>query len=844
MNVIRKIGIVAMTFVLSTGLMKAQDEDIATFRTWAMTPPMGWNSWDCYYSSVTENEVMQNAQYLVDNDLVRHGWEYVVIDIRWYCNHPSLGGGWYNQNGTQDYVLDEYGRYLPSPTRFPSCMVDGVNRGFKPLADKLHSMGLKLGIHLMRGVPKVVVGSKYKLKSSEGTPWTSVYNGTTSPCGWLGDNLRVRDNQYGQLYYNSIMDLYAEWGVDFLKIDDLSRPFYTDEIRMIRRAIDQTGRPIVLSLSPGKTQFQYADACLQYANMWRMMDDLWDNWSAIDAVFPEADFWSQVSRPGNYADCDMLPLGHIAATIADPGYTNGDAGHWTNLTQNEQLTMMTLWGICHSPLFFGGEMTKNDAFTLSLLTNEEYHQMHKYGVDAHQVMADDDNGRVVWTSTDPQTGNRYLALFQRDNTRWILGQKALYRSETVAYTTDRHAVDVDIEWPEGSKTLVLVVDDGGDNFNYDHGDWINPTLILRDGTEEPLTGKYKTRDYTKSYFNRVRENSNVDNGGQMKVLGTAYSRGFSTDANAAIFFTIPDDMDVVRFRAMAAADDSGINQQASTTSLRFLVFDRNPLSSEQDGSAARTGLISRRGTKSKTVEADIEGAAQLKIVVSNYGDGFAYDRADLINPVLIDADGNETSLLALTAASYTSEWGSLHLNRNVENGPLRVDGTTYTTGLGLNAQCTLVYDLPAGHNYKTFRALCGYDSSCDTDNTSTSGTTMEFIVYVTKNEDFSFDLTQLGYSAAEPVPVFDIWSKTILAPATGIISVRVPSHGVRLLRLGDKKANAIPSLHATETGNAGAVRRGYQSHVYDLGGRIIGEAPSARLGQGPFIVNGKKVMIQ
>ena len=76
----------------------AQDAT-ATFRTWAMTPPMGWNSWDCYYSSVTEKEVMQNAQYLVDNDLVRHGWEYVVIDIRWYCNHPSLGGGNYNQRG-------------------------------------------------------------------------------------------------------------------------------------------------------------------------------------------------------------------------------------------------------------------------------------------------------------------------------------------------------------------------------------------------------------------------------------------------------------------------------------------------------------------------------------------------------------------------------------------------------------------------------------------------------------------------------------------------------------------------------------------------------------------------
>ena len=261
----------------------AQTEDMATFRTWAMTPPMGWNSWDCYYSSVTEKEVLQNAQYLVDNDLVRHGWEYVVIDIRWYCNHPSLGGGNYNQRGTQDYVLDEYGRYLPSPSRFPSCMEDGVNVGFRPLAEKLHRMGLKLGIHIMRGVPKAVVGSNYKLMGSEQTSWAQVYNGTTSPCTWLKDNLLVRNNQYGQLYYNSIMDLYASWGVDFLKIDDLSRPFYSDELHMIRRAIDQTGRPIVLSLSPGKTQLTYADDCLANANMWRMMDDLWDTWRLCTA---------------------------------------------------------------------------------------------------------------------------------------------------------------------------------------------------------------------------------------------------------------------------------------------------------------------------------------------------------------------------------------------------------------------------------------------------------------------------------------------------------------------------------------------------------------------------------
>ncbi len=843
---LRTAGAIALTLLCGIGRAAAQD-DIATFRTWAMTPPMGWNSWDCYFSSVTEKEVMQNAQYLVDNDLVRHGWEYVVIDIRWYCNHPSLGGGWYNQQGTQDYVLDEYGRYLPSPTRFPSCMVDGKNQGFKALADKLHAMGLKFGIHLMRGVPKVVVGSNYKLKGSEQTPWTQVYNGTTSPCAWLGDNLRVRDNEYGQLYYNSIMDLYAEWGVDFLKIDDLSRPFYTDEVQMIRRAIDQTGRPIVLSLSPGKTQYSCAEACLQNANMWRMMDDLWDNWSAVDAVFPEAHFWSQYARPGNYADCDMLPLGHIAATVADPGYTNADPGHWTQLTQNEQLTMMTLWGICHSPLFFGGEMTKNDDFTLSLMTNEEYHQMHKYGQDAHQVLADEENGHTVWTSVDPATGNRYLALFQRNNTRWIVGQKALYRSETVAYTTDGHAVEVDIPWPEGSKTLVLVVDDGGDNFNYDHGDWINPTLVLRDGTEVALTGTYKTRDFTQSYFNRVRENANVDNGGKMKVMGRSYDRGFSTDANAAIFFQIPDELDVVRFRALAAADDSGIGQSGATTSIRFFVFDQNPLAGEQDNAVARSGLISRTGTKSKLLEANIEGAGKLQIVVSNWDDGFAYDRADLINPVLIDGEGNEVSLTTLTPSSYTSEWGSLHVNHNVENGPLQVDGRTYQKGLGMNARCTLVYDLPAGHSFKTFRALCGYDSSCDRDNTSASGTTMEFIISVVKEEPYAFDLTLLGYAPDEVVPIYDIWEQNDLGTVSGSITLSVPSHGVRLLRLGDNKADAIRAVQMRDKhGDNASPNANDRTDVFDLNGRHVGSATllSNAAHKGLYIVNGNKVIVR
>lgn len=836
-NTLKRI-VAPVLVALMTLTANAQESSIETFRTWAPTPPMGWNSWDCYYSSANEKVVMDNARYIAEKGLDEYGWEYVVLDIRWYANHPSLGGGNYNQRGDQDCVLDEYGRYLPSPSRFPSCMVDGVNQGFKAMADSIHRMGLKFGIHIMRGLPKYILNnpSAYKLKGSESTPWSQVYTNTTPECTWLKDNLTIQNNEAGQLYYNSIFDLYAEWGVDFIKIDDLSRPFYTDEIRMIRKAIDQTGRPIVLSLSPGKTQFEYAQDCLDNANMWRMMDDLWDTWSGVDLVFREAAEWAQYARPGNYADCDMLPLGHIAATIGDPGYCSADKGHWTNLTQDEQYTVMTLWGICHSPLFFGGDMTKNDDFTNSLLTNEEYHQMHKYGVEAHEVSTNEDNGHTVWTSIDPATGNRYLALFNRATTRWVEGSKALYCSETVTYTTDGHAVEVDIKWPEESKQLVLVVDDGGDNYNYDHGDWINPTLVLADGSEVELTGKYLTRTYTASYFNRVNENKNVEHGGAMKVLGTTYQRGFSTDANAALFFTIPDDMEVVRFKALAAADDSGIGQTGSTTTLRFMVFDQNPITSETAAYAARSGLISRTGTKSAMLEADITGSEQLIIKVSNAGDGFAYDRANLINPVLIDKEGNETSLTTYKHTSYTSEWGSLHVNRNVEGGALVVEGKTYSLGLGLNAECTLIYDLPKGHDYVKFSALCGYDSSCDRDNTSSSGTTMEFLISCSqpKAATISVDLTQFGYGADEEVPLHDIWANESAGTTSGTLSVEVPRHGVKLYRLGDNIPQGIDRENISYPSSP---------DIYTLQGMKLNNA-AHELSRGIYIVEGKKMVVK
>lgn len=790
--------------------LHAQDGTEAAFRRWATTPPMGWNSWDCYYSSVNEEITMQNARYMRDH-LKAYGWEYVVVDIRWYANHPSLGGGWYNQTKNPDCQLDAFGRYVPSPSRFPSALQDGRNEGFKAMADSIHAMGLKFGIHIMRGLPKYILDapSKYRLQGAEhitGAKWSEVYASPTPACTWLADNLTVRNNEYGQLYYNSLLNLYAEWGVDFIKVDDLSRPYYADEIAMLRKAIDQCGRPIVLSLSPGKTQYQYADHLLENANMWRMMDDLWDNWSSVKAVFNEAHAWEAITRTGNYADCDMLPLGRIAMTVADPGYASADAGRDTNLSPDEQRLLMTLWGMCHSPLMFGGELTRLDDFTKSLLTNREYLDMHNYAVANRQLY--NENGKIAWTSIHPATGEHYLALFRSDaGNGWIYDNAPLYASQVLAYTTDGHQEQVDIALPAGTKTLALVWDDGGDNYNYDHGDWLNPTFISSNGAEVPVTGQFVYQKYTASYFNRINENINVEGTGKMRVLGQTYDRGFAADANALLLLTVPDS--IVAFRATAALDDSGIGQPNSTTTMRFYVFDADPrvtVANSAFTAAAHTGRITRANNKPVDIEADVTGATTLTIVIDDCGDGIDYDRADMVNAVLIDDKGQETPLTSLTPKSYTSSWGSLHTGSNVEGGKLVMDGVAYASGLGMNAAGKLIYTLPANSRFVKFKARVGLDDSVIQDNPRTSGSTIQFLVYTDNVKDeVSVDLTALGFTPQQQFAVRDVWAQTDLAGSvSGQLSADVPSHGAKLYRLAPVRTqpgNVTISISPTEPGH-------------------------------------------
>jgi len=366
---------------------------------WAPTPPMGWNSWDCYGAAVREEEVRGNAEYMA-RYLKPFGWEYVVVDIQWY--EPGAVSSQYRPFVPLE--MDEYSRLIPAANRFPSA--EG-GKGFRPLADYIHGLGLKFGIHIMRGIPRQAVHANTAIKGTSATAREIAH--PNSICPWNTDMYGVNASAEGaQQYYDSLFELYAEWGVDFVKVDDIAASrlygFHGDEIALIRRAIDRSGREIVLSLSPGPAPLEQAEYLADHANMWRMTDDFWDLWKPLYAMFERAEKWAPYVGGGRWPDCDMLPLGHIGIRSVD----GGGSDRLTRFTKEEQVTMMTLWLLFRSPLFFGGELRDNDDWTLSLLTNEEALEVHRGGSGARMVYREDD--RTVWTSSG-QNGETYVALF-------------------------------------------------------------------------------------------------------------------------------------------------------------------------------------------------------------------------------------------------------------------------------------------------------------------------------------------------------------------------------------------------------------------------------------------------
>jgi alpha-galactosidase len=369
----------------------------------AQTPPMGWNSWDSFGTTVTENEVKANADYMARH-LKAHGWQYVVVDIQW--SEPNAKAHGYRPNA--ELTMDEHGRLVPAPNRFPS---SANGKGFKALADYVHGLGLKFGIHIMRGIPRRAVEADLPIFHSQHK--ASAIADKTSLCPWNTDMYGVDVTRPGgRDYYESIASLYASWGVDFIKADDMfgggPKGDHSSEIAALSQALRKTGRPIVLSLSPGVRDDSTGDFLSVHANMWRISDDFWDRWVDLKNQFPRLHRWSPHANPGHWPDADMLPLGKIGirAERGDP--------RMTRLTQDEQVMLMTLWSIGRSPLMFGGNLPDNDGFTLSLLTNDEVLAVNQKSVGGHQVFAN--GNQVVWVADAPGTRAKYVAVFNIGDT--------------------------------------------------------------------------------------------------------------------------------------------------------------------------------------------------------------------------------------------------------------------------------------------------------------------------------------------------------------------------------------------------------------------------------------------
>lgn len=374
----------------------------------ALTAPMGWNSYDYYDTTVTAGQVRANADFMAKH-LKEFGWEYVVVDIEWYSNDAGTRRAEYQYIPFGDDEMDEYGRFLPSPSRFE---LTDSHEGFKALADYVHNLGLKFGIHIMRGIPRQAAHLHLPICNS---PYTADEAADASSiCGWNPDMYGIKDNEAGQAYYDSIIELYASWGVDFIKCDDICdswmyrQPMYFSgwhETRMLHKAIMKANRPIVLSLSPGPAHIDKAWHYGENANMWRITDDFWDNWNSLKDMFTRCEMWQDHVKPGCFPDCDMLPLGMLGK-----GFGNERP---CNLTKDEQRTMMTLWCFFGSPLMLGCELTKLDEWTLSLITDRTLLEL--LGTKGNkrrgrQIMRDKDI--AVWVNEPVDSnGLSYLAIF-------------------------------------------------------------------------------------------------------------------------------------------------------------------------------------------------------------------------------------------------------------------------------------------------------------------------------------------------------------------------------------------------------------------------------------------------
>jgi len=515
----------AVSVTLAANAAKSSD-----FHDWAATPPMGWNSWDNFATTVTEKQAKEQADVMA-RDLKDHGWQYIIVDIQWY--EPGAESHAYREDAV--LVMDEYGRLQPAPNRFPSA---AGGHGFTELAAYVHGKGLKFGLHLMRGIPRQAVEKNLPVYGTEYRA-RDIAN-TDSICPWNPDMYGVDMNKPGaQAYYNSVFSMFADWGVDYVKVDDISRPYHEHqaEIEAIRKAIDNTDRPIVLSLSPGATALSAAKHVQQHANLWRISDDFWDRWLSIREQFTRLAKWNPHRITGAWPDADMLPIGVI----------NMNERH-SRFTMDEQYTLMTLWSIARSPLMMGGDLTELDPFTLSLMTNDAVLAVNQHSENNRPLFNRDD--LIAWVADVPGSDDQYLALFNASDRVPMRAKDAVFASEWLSRDNESKRVDIDVDIT-GAEQLFLVAEGLEDDATSDYIIWQNPVLHFADGTSKPLT------DFRWTKADALWDTSKIQKDEEGNIVG------IGALAPARQSFLLPQD--AVRFTA------EGTVNSWTNDKLRFIV---------------------------------------------------------------------------------------------------------------------------------------------------------------------------------------------------------------------------------------------------------------------------------
>ncbi|KAL6562694.1 hypothetical protein OROGR_003701 [Orobanche gracilis] len=395
----------------------------------AISPPRGWNSYDSFCWTISEEEFLQNAE-LVAQRLKDHG--YQMRKVRG-AHVDSLGFD----------VIDEWGRMVPDPDRWPSSR---VGEGFTKVAEKVHSMGLKFGIHVMRGISTqafnadtpildVTTGKAYE---ESGRQWRAKDIGIRErACAWMKHGFMSVNTKSGagKAFLRSLYQQYAEWGVDFVKHDCIfGEDLDLDEITFVSKVLTELNRPIVYSLSPGTSVTPaMARDVSGLVNMYRITGDDWDTWGDVAAHFDITRDFSAAGMVGakglhgrSWPDLDMLPLG----LLTDPGSNEGPHRK-CNLNLDEQRTQVTLWAMARSPLMFGGDMRNLDQTTYSLITNPTLLEINTYS----------SNNMQFSYNSNPQSRNR---------SEWSIKEESLTFSLTscenvMARGWSSRAVDHDFE---------------------------------------------------------------------------------------------------------------------------------------------------------------------------------------------------------------------------------------------------------------------------------------------------------------------------------------------------------------------------------------------------------------